>query len=353
MIGVKVRMVCGNSFIIINPTAYRILEKLIAIAEDVIGRGNAYVDNVEVIVEELREGSRRRKLLAFRWYGGKYSHLDWLLPLLPKTHIFCEAFAGSASVLLNREPSPVEILNDIDGDITNFFQVLRDRPAELIEKLYLTPFSREEFRRAIEARGRKDLDPVERARLFFVRAEQVRIGLEQTATIGRWAWCKYTSRRGMAGSVSRWANRILALWAVAERLRRVQIENDDAFNVIRRYDSRDTLFYLDPPYPHEVRGDPKAYGYEFTEHDHKRLAELLHSVKGKVALSGYKSPLLERLYSDWTRIDAPPKIAHSVKEIRQESLYVNYDLDEIGKDVIEKLRKMGVRIGRVGRVARR
>lgn len=344
--------------IITSPTAYRILGKWIAIAEKVVDGGLVQADDtkddVKIIIEEVRGGGGRRKLLAFRWYGGKYGQLDWLLPLLPKTHIFCEAFAGSAVVLLNREPSPVEVLNDIDGDIINFFQVLRDRPAELIEKLYLTPFSREEFRRAIEAKGNRDLDPVERARLFFVRAEQVRIGLEQTATPGRWAWCKYTSRGGMAGAVSRWMNRILALWAVAERLRRVQIENDDAFNVIKKYDTKDTLFYLDPPYPHEVRGDPRAYGFEMSEADHKRLAELLHSIKGKVALSGYRGPLLESLYGDWIRVDAPPRTIHSVKEPRQESLYINYGLDEIGRDTIERLkREMGITVGRVGRIARR
>jgi DNA adenine methylase len=158
----------------------------------------------------------------------------------------------------------------------------------------------------------------------------------------------------MAGAVSRWVNRILALWAVAERLRKVQIENDDAFNVIKRYDGARTLFYLDPPYPHEVRGDPRAYGFEMSEIDHKRLAELLHSIEGKVALSGYKGPLLERLYSDWTRIDAPRRTIHSVKEPRQESLYINYSLDEIGIEVIERLkREVGVRVGRVGVVTRR
>jgi DNA adenine methylase len=343
--------------IITNPTAYRILNKWIVIAEKVMEEGLIRVNNpmdVEIVIEEISGGSRRKKLLAFRWYGGKYGQLDWLLPLLPKTDLFCEAFAGSAVVLLNREPSDVEVLNDIDGEITNFFQVLRNRPNELIEKLYLTPFSREEFRRAIEAKNNNSLDPVERARLFFIRAEQVRIGLEQTATLGRWAWCKYTSRSGMAGAVSRWVNRILALWAVAERLRKVQIENDDAFNVIKRYDGARTLFYLDPPYPHEVRGDPRAYGFEMSEIDHKRLAELLHSIEGKVALSGYKGPLLERLYSDWTRIDAPRRTIHSVKEPRQESLYINYSLDEIGIEVIERLkREVGVRVGRVGVVTRR
>jgi DNA adenine methylase len=90
-----------------------------------------------------------------------------------------------------------------------------------------------------------------------------------------------------------------------------------------------------------------------TERDHIRLADLLHTIWGKVALSGYKCSLLEKLYSDWTRIDAPQKNIHSVKEPRQESLYINYSLDEVGSEVLEKLKKMGVTIGRVGRVERR
>jgi DNA adenine methylase len=138
-----------------------------------------------LLLEEMRNGNRSGKILAIRWYGGKFSHLDWLLPLLPKCQHFCEPFGGSAAVLLNRDPSPVETYNDIDGDLVNFFKVLRDKPDELIEKLVFTPFSREEFRKAYELRGRTDLPEVERARLFFVRAEQVRIGLAQTSTAGR------------------------------------------------------------------------------------------------------------------------------------------------------------------------
>jgi DNA adenine methylase len=67
-----------------------------------------------------------RKRIAFGWYGGKFSHLDWLLPLLPACHHYCEPFAGSAAVLLNRPPAPVETYNDLDGEVANFFRVLRD-----------------------------------------------------------------------------------------------------------------------------------------------------------------------------------------------------------------------------------
>src|SRR5271155_2319124 len=68
----------------------------------------------------------RGKVIAFGWYGGKYSHLDWLLPLLPECHHYCEPFGGSAAVLLNRQPSPVETYNDLDNEVVNFFRVLRE-----------------------------------------------------------------------------------------------------------------------------------------------------------------------------------------------------------------------------------
>jgi site-specific DNA-adenine methylase len=112
--------------------------------------------------------------------------------------------------------------------------------------------------------------------------------------------------------------------------------------VIQKYDSPDTLFYIDPPYPHESRGDIHAYAYEMSEKDHEKLAEALHSVKGKAAISGYRSPLTDRLYSHWTRIDAPEAIVHSVKKPRIESLWINYSLTELEPSALEKLKQMGV-----------
>lgn len=116
----------------------------------------------------------KKKQIAFGWYGGKYSHLDWLLPLLPQTTHYCEPFGGSAAVLLNREPSNVETYNDIDGEVANFFRVLRDQKDKLLYAIGMTPFSREEFQLAIEANGTaENLSDFERARRFFVRARQV------------------------------------------------------------------------------------------------------------------------------------------------------------------------------------
>ena len=263
-----------------------------------------------------------RKKIAFGWYGGKFSHLDRLLPLLPQCHHYCEPFAGSAAVLLNRPSSPVETYNDLDGEVVNFFRVLRDSGDELVRQIGLTPFSREEFYHACEPADA--MSDIERARRFFVRARQVRTGLAQTASLGRWANCKNTSRAGMSGVISRWLGSVQQLPGIAERLLRVQIENRPALEVIDLYDSPGTLFYCDPPYAHDTRGDSKAYGFEMTDGAHRKLAARLGRAKGKAAVSGYRCVLYDELFKGWKRHDAPAKLCHSVKSERQECLWTNY-----------------------------
>ena len=273
---------------------------------------------------EIRKPKRTpSKLIAFGWYGGKFSHLEWLLPLIPQGRHYCEPFAGSAAVLINREPSPVETYNDIDGEVSNFFRVLRDESAKLTKAIGLTPFSREEFYLACSEPDAA-ISALERARRFFVRARQVRTGLAQSATLGRWANCKYTSRAGMSGVVSRWLGSVEMLPFIAERLLRVQIENRPALDLIRLYDGPETVFYCDPPYPHESRGDASAYGNEMTDGEHIELAEVLNRVQGKVAISGYRCDLMDDLYRDFRRVDAPEKICHSVKRPRTETLWTNF-----------------------------
>ena len=283
-----------------------------------------FVDSVDEAPDNvvyLRK--RRQKLIAFGWYGGKFSHLDWLLPHLPACHHYCEPFAGSGAVLLNRKPSAVETYNDIDGDVVNFFRVLRDRSEELARVIALTPFSREEFHIAING-SVQGISDVERARRFYIRARQARTGLAQTATLGRWANCKDTSRAGMSGVVSRWLGGVEALDDIAQRLLRVQIENRPALDIIRLYDSANTLFYCDPPYLHSTRGDSKAYGFEMTDNQHQALADTLNSIRGKAAVSGYRNDMMDTLFAGWRRYDAAEKMSHSIKKMRQECLWMNY-----------------------------
>ncbi|MFH1378265.1 MAG: DNA adenine methylase [Planctomycetota bacterium] len=291
-----------------------------------------YLDD-DVELEKANRPSivrRHNQLIAFGWYGGKFSHLDWLLPFLPTCHHYCEPFAGSAAVLLNRDPSPVETYNDIDGDVVNFFRVLRSQQEELIRSISLTPFSREEYHMAIYG-DTEGIADVERARRFYIRARQTRTGLAQTASLGRWANCKNTSRSGMSGVVSRWLGGIDALDEIAQRLIRVQIENRPAIDIIRLYDSPETLFYCDPPYLHATRGDSKAYGFEMDEAEHKELAQTLNECKGKVAVSGYDHPLMGKLFpkKQWHKIFGADRTIHSTKGTRQEVLWTNYDPNSV------------------------
>ncbi len=268
-------------------------------------------------------GKNRKRLIAFGWYGGKFSHLDFLLPLLPHdaTH-FCDVFGGSAAVLVNVNPYRVETYNDIDSELVNFFETLRDQGPELMKAISLTPFSREELVRSCTPEV--GLTKLERARRFYIRARQTRTGLAQTSSEGRWAHCVLTSRAGMSGAVSRWLGSVEGLSEIVQRLQRVQIENAPAIEVIQRYDTAETVFYVDPPYVHEARGDSAAYGYEMSDKDHESLAEVLQQVRGRVVLSGYRTDLYDRLYQHWHRVDAEERNCHSVRTPRQESAWLSF-----------------------------
>lgn len=131
--------------------------------------------------------------------------------------------------------------------------------------------------------------------------------------------------------ISRWLGGIEQLEFIAERLLRVQIENRPAIDVIKLYDSKETLFYCDPPYIHETRGDTKSYGFEMDDNNHRALAATLNSIEGLAAVSNYECELMEELYpaSKWSKLYSSEKTIHSTKDVRQEVLWVNYNLEKL------------------------
>ena len=129
----------------------------------------------------------------------------------------------------------------------------------------------------------------------------------------------------MSGAVSRWLGSVEGLAEITARLQRVQIENAPALEVIQRYDTPGTVFYLDPPYVHSSRGDAAVYENEMSDDDHAELAEVLSTIRGRAVLSGYRTELYDRLFENWRRIDAPVRTAHSIRQPRQESLWVNFE----------------------------
>jgi DNA adenine methylase len=282
------------------------------------------------------------RLYPFTYYGSQYRSLPFILERLPETEYYVEPFGGSGIVLLNREKRPHEVLNDLNGEIVNFFQVLRDHREEFVKRLELTPYARGEFENAVERRGDDDLDAVERARLFFIRTQQGRYSrMDSERTKGEWTRSTTTVRGGNPQKVNKWMNKIEGLGPVADRLRRVQIEQRDALQVIRDYDDSGTLFYLDPPYPPETRGDENAYGtFEFSRDDHTELLDVLQGVEGRVALSGYDNGLYDSRLSGWYVSRDEEKVNQngstgtvSDHSTTQEVLWTNYEPREVADDV--------------------
>lgn len=235
---------------------------------------------------------------ALRYHGGKWQLAPWIISFFPEHVCYVEPFGGGGSVLLRKAPAFAEVYNDLNGDVINFFSVLRNRQDELLRAIKLTPYARQEFR-AAQRVGAED-DELERARKFYVLAQQGR-GRAGVQEPGGW---RFMSRNTRSTTPAGDWGRVDHLRAIVQRLKQVQFENDDAATVIRRYDDASTLFYVDPPYVKSSRGarwGAHAYAYEMDDRQHEELAELLHSVEGAVIVSGYPSELYNRLFADWRR----------------------------------------------------
>lgn len=258
---------------------------------------------------------------VMNYLGSKFSALPWLLPMLPETHRFVDVFGGSGNVTVNREPSPVEVYNDLNKKVVNFFRVLREQRAELVELLELTPHSRVEYQQAWYS---DDDSPLEAARKFFVRTQQSFFATGAQNQLKGWLSSTKESRRGISQATHKYLKSVSGLWEVAERFRRVQIECRDFEWILKAYDSEDTLFYCDPPYDMEHRSNRNDYEHDFTQQDHVRLHEAAAASQGKVAISGYDSSFMLSLYSDFHYYPGPlRRNTYSSKEVR-ECLWTNY-----------------------------
>jgi len=234
------------------------------------------------------------------WFGGKGNMVAKLLPLLPPHRIYVEPFGGGASLLFAKPPSPVEVYNDIDSGLVNFFRVLRDpeKFAKFYHLVAFTPYSREEYEYCRKTWESCE-DEVEKAYRWFVVAR-----MSFSGAFGySWGSVVTTSRNGMAATCSKWLSTIKMLPAIHERMMRVQIEHADFRDILKRYDTPETLFYCDPPYVPETRRG-QVYKHELTLDDHRELVQILLSLKGKVLLSGYAHPVYAPLEeAGWQRID--------------------------------------------------
>ncbi len=233
-----------------------------------------------------------------KWHGGKWYLAPKIVSLMPPHIHYVEAYAGGLAVLLAKAPDGVsEVVNDVDGRLTNFWRVLQHEQhfARFQRIMQAVPFSEIEWRDS-EVNS-VIAEPVESAVRFFIRCRQSLAGRMDTfASLSR-----TRTRRRMNEQASAWLNAIEGLSAVHARLKRVAILDRDASDVIRQQDGPGTLFYLDPPYIGETRTTDDVYSHEMSADQHTDLLDMIRQCKGKVMLSGYASPLYEDRLADWSR----------------------------------------------------
>jgi DNA adenine methylase len=227
---------------------------------------------------------------------------------------------GGASLFFARKPAPVEVLNDLNGDLVNLFRCLQDPKTfpELAHRIRYTLYSRAEFGRALEILNSDENDPVLRAWAMFVAANQAMSG--DYKTVGQWSRSIFSSMNGTSSKNSRWIMRLSMLEDWHKRLLMVQIDNRDALEVIRYWDNPEAVFYLDPPYHLDTRKEVNVYAYE-QGHDHYvQLVETILACQGAVVLSGYDHPVYEPLVRNGWSLVKYKTAAHAAGRVRWSGL---------------------------------
>lgn len=225
---------------------------------------------------------------VLRYPGAKNRIAPWICEHIPAHDVYLEPFAGSLAVLFNKQRCHIETVNDIDGEIVNFFKILRDHKEELMRIIALTPFARDEYMKAYDW---TDGD-IERARRFAVKC-WMGFGCGNLYRNG----FKTGQQTNSPNPAKAWGELPETLEQASQRLKGVQIENLPAVELIKRYNTPDVFIYADPPYPHGTR---KKYLYKHEMED-----------------SGLKG---------WAKVQKDTLAEGGRK--RTETLWMNYDVNQ-------------------------
>ena len=298
-------------------------------------------------------------IIVFAWYGGKIRFAMRLLGLVPKCHVWCEPYMGSAALTLNHIRCNREILNDTDYGLVCFFKTLQDKRAgkELIEQIKSMNCSEEEFEAAKSFKESWDKNQegkkpqyisVERALCEFIL-------ITQSFNNTRNSYSKKNLKK-VQGFRKR---SVRNLTRAQERLENVEIRHGNALDVIRELkDNEDAFLFLDPPYEHDKRNASAIMAYgegnEMSQKAHRELVELIKDAKCKIILSGYRfddvteQTLYDRYLlpygwkcyklADTKKTAAPSK--NGKKPPAKEFIWVNYTMSDFAGRCIS-LREYG------------
>ena len=255
-----------------------------------------------------------------KYYGGKTYMTDIIKSYFPNTYdVYVQGFGGGASLLFSKEQEKSEIYNDLGQNVYSLFKVLSDKTlfVQLKEMLDLTYYSADVRKQFKEKLKLSNLKLVERAYYFIYVNRTSFNGVGGFST-------NLITRRNMSKSVSDYLSMIDGLPQIHNRLSSVIVQNRDIFDLIPKYDSKNTFFYLDPPYVHQTRSSTTSYEVEMTNEQHEQFVGLINHSKGKFLISGYYHSIYDGL-KNFKRIDfeSPNSCSDSI-----ETLWMNYQIEQ-------------------------
>lgn len=215
------------------------------------------------------------------YYGGKQQMIGIILLNIPSHKVYCEPFFGGGAVFFAKQPSKIEIINDKNDMLINFYRVMQNNFDELEQQIKSSLHSRSLFNRAKQIyKNPEKFDDIQKAWSVWTL-----LTMDYFSWFGSGFLCSTTEN--IANRVANRRNRFSEIYK--QRLEAATIECDDAINIIKKYDTADTFFYLDPPY---VNSEQKHYkGY--TQKDLNSLLDILSNIKGKFLLSHFENDCLE------------------------------------------------------------
>lgn len=262
---------------------------------------------------------------VLKYPGSKWRIVDKLVELIPPHHTYLEPYLGSGAVFFRKAPSDIETINDLDWDVVNLFQCIREDSEKLSRLIMTTPYSRQMYDDAFKS------DPI-----MEVLSEGNRFLKACQFLVRCWQGHGFRSNGYKVG----WKNdvqgreRMYALWnwyrlpewviEIAERLRRVQIECSPAIELMERYDYENVFMYLDPPYLLGTRcGKQKQYKHEMSDEDHEEMLQKAIGSKAKIMISGYASEMYDDMLAGWRRKEFRSHAEMGSK--RTEVVWMNYE----------------------------
>jgi DNA adenine methylase len=289
----------------LDGTAFRVIRKFI------------------ILLRTMRGREKVKSILKYP--GSKWSIAKWIISFFPKHHTYLEPYFGSGAILFSKKPSNIETVNDLDWEVCNLFNCIKQDSEKLAKLVYMTPYARSEYDDTFKIDISdliSEIDPFYKAARFLVQCWQGHGFRTNGYKVG---WKNDVQGREAMYAVRNWYRLPEWILAITNRLKQVQIENRPALEVIKRHKYPNVLIYADPPYLLETRtAKAKQYKHEMTEQDHVELLETLLEHPGPVILSGYQSGIYDEILKDWHKETVKGRAEYYGLD-RMEVLWMNFE----------------------------